>query len=60
MNNYSCDVTLYFTGQPNVTKFISLAKDKDHAIRLAKLDAQARGWDLKKLSEVHTSGGRFS
>lgn len=56
---YSCDVTLYFNGQPGVTKFIDRAKDKDHAISLAKLDAQARGWDLKKLVEVHTSGGRF-
>lgn len=59
MYSYSCDVTLYFNGQPNVTKFIERARDEHHAITIAKLDAQARGWDLKKLAEVHTSGGKY-
>lgn len=59
VKTYSCDVTLYFNGQPNVTRFIDRARDVEHAINLAKLDAQAKGWDLKKLSEVHTSGGKY-
>ena len=57
--SYSCDVHLYFHGQPGRTLHIGedrKARDREHAISLAKLDTQAKGWDLKKLDEVVVTG----
>lgn len=56
---YTCDVTMCFRGQPGHTVFIGedrKARDQEHAILLAKLDTQAKGWDLRLLDEVHVTG----
>lgn len=56
----SCDVTLLFSnGQPGYTCQISEAdkpRDKEHAITLAKLNASAKGWDIKFCDEAIVSG----
>lgn len=60
--SFSCDVVLYFRGQP--TKQINIppydkARDEAHAIELAKLNAASKGWDLKRLDEVVIIGGVY-
>lgn len=59
---YTCDVTVYFRGgQPDRTVYIGedrKARDQDHAVLLAKMDMQAKGWDLKLVDSVHVTGGK--
>lgn len=56
----SCDVHLHFdNGQPSYTCYIGeadRASDKKHAIRLAKLNAQAKGWDIRHCDEAVVTG----
>lgn len=47
--SYSADIVLFFKGQPSKQQYISMARDREHAIHLAEMNAQAAGWDLKKL-----------
>lgn len=59
---FSCDVVMYFVGQPKFQAYIGpdrKAKTPEHAVALAKLDAQAKGWDLKRLDEVQVVGGVY-
>lgn len=48
-HSYSADIVLYFKGLPSVQQHITMARDRQHAIKLAEMNAQAKGWDLKKL-----------
>lgn len=58
--SYSCDVTMRFSnGQPAKTVFIGhdrKARDKEHAIELAKLDTGAKGWDMRRCDSIETTG----
>ncbi len=54
--SYSADIVLYFRGQPSKQQYIGHARDREHAITLAKMNAQAAGWDLNKLDEVLVLG----
>lgn len=59
---FSCDVVLYFRGQPSKQMYIGpgdKARDEAHAVELAKLNAASKGWDLSKLDEVVVIGGVF-
>lgn len=52
-----CDVTSYFRGgQPAKTIQVFRAKDVEHAKRLALLDCQAKGWNIKLLDEQTVTG----
>lgn len=53
---YSADIILYFRGQPSKQQYIGHARDREHAIKLAKMNAQSMGWDLNKLDEVLVLG----
>lgn len=55
----TCDVHMIFEGQP--LKIITIppgdkAMSEVHAIKLAMLNAQAAGWDLKRLQDVKVVG----
>lgn len=56
----SCDVTLYFSnGQPGFTCHVGEVdkpRDKEHAITLAKLNAGAKGWDMRFCDEAVVTG----
>lgn len=59
---FSCDVVLVFNGQPKKTIYIGperKAKSQEHAVALAKLDAESQGWDLKCLDNVDIVGGVY-
>lgn len=59
---FSCDVVLYFFHQPSKQVYIGpdrKARDEQHAVELAKLDAGSKGWDLRKLNEVVIIGGVY-
>jgi len=54
-----CDVTMYFGGgQPHRTQHVWRADDEEHAKRLALLDSQAKGWDVRKIvpSDIVVTG----
>lgn len=51
-----CDVTMHFRGQPSKTIHVWRANDIEHAKRLAQMDCQAKGWDLKRLDETIVTG----
>lgn len=43
-----CDVYLYFGGgQPSRLEHIWHARDEEHAKKLALMNAQAKGWNIK-------------
>ena len=56
----ACDVHLHFSnGQPGYTTSISemdKPRDKEHAITLAKLNAGAKGWDMRYCDDVTVTG----
>ncbi len=51
-----CDVTMHFDGQPSKTLHVWRAADIDHAKRLALLDCQAKGWNIKKTARTNRLG----
>lgn len=52
--SYSADIVLYFDGQPSFQQHIQYANDREHAIQLAIMNAQAKGWSLRKLIKGDT------
>lgn len=60
MKFLSCDVHLHFSnGQPGYTCHVGevdKARDKDHAITLAKLNAGAKGWDMRYCDDAFVTG----
>lgn len=56
----SYDITLRFdNGQPGYTCHIGeidKPRDADHAVTLAKLNASAKGWDVKHCDEIFIIG----
>lgn len=52
--SYSADIVLYFEGQPSKQQHIQHARDREHAIQLAIMNAQAKGWDIRKLIKTDT------
>lgn len=52
--SYSADIVLYFKGQPSKQQHIQYARDREHAIELAIMNAGAAGWDIRKLIKTDT------
>lgn len=52
--SYSADIVLYFKGQPSFQQHIQYATDRNHAVQLAIMNAQAKGWDIRKLIKTDT------